>query len=55
MSKCMADRPHHSDDTMTVFHGYAEPAIGCGYHVAHEISAVFAGHRVQMIRQGELS
>lgn len=37
-----------SDDRMEVWHGLAKPAIACGRHVAHDIQAVFAGHRARI-------
>lgn len=37
-----------SDDQVEVFHGYAEPAFGCGRHVTYDLQLVFAGHRLAM-------
>jgi hypothetical protein len=37
-----------SDDQVEVWHGYAEPAFGCGRHVAYALDLVFAGHRQAM-------
>lgn len=38
----------HSDDLVAVFHGYAEPAIACGFHVQSDSRAVYDAHRALM-------
>jgi hypothetical protein len=44
----MVDTDHHSDDSVEVFHGLVEPAIGCGYHVTFFPERVFEAHRLQL-------
>jgi hypothetical protein len=41
-------RMHHSDDLMEVWHGHAQPAVGCGFHVFNESSKLFDAHRARM-------
>lgn len=40
---------HCSSDRVEVFHGYTDPAIGCGRHVTYDIKSVFDGHKLRMI------
>jgi hypothetical protein len=44
----MVEAEHHSADTVEVWHGHAEPAVGCGFHVFNESSKLFDAHRARM-------
>jgi hypothetical protein len=47
-TRCMVEAEHHSADTVEVWHGHAEPAVGCGFHVFNESSKLFDAHRARM-------
>lgn len=32
---CPFPSQHHSDDTVTIFHGAVEPVRACGFHATH--------------------
>lgn len=47
-TSCMVQSDHHSSDTVEVYHGYAEPAIGCGFHAFSDPHSLYSAHRAQM-------
>jgi hypothetical protein len=36
---------HHSEDTVTIFHGSAQPALACGFHATYYLDEVYAATR----------
>ena len=45
---CTSIGNNHSSDTHEIHHGYASPAIACGYHATHFKREVFEAHREEM-------